>query len=83
MHMAMQHYLTNCYTGFYCKPFSYIDLIKPSNSLPTDILANGDMKALLTDTNGSENTQNGTEAQLKQNTQGLSTSSNNVSMEYV
>ena len=43
------------------------------------------MKTLLTDTNGSENSQNGTpseEVQLKQNTtQGSSTSSNNVSMD--
>ena len=67
------------YTDFHF----HTDLIKPSNSLPTDILANGDMKALLADTNGSENSQNGTpsEEQLKQNTQGSSTSSNNVSTE--
>ena len=41
------------------------------------------MKALLVDTNSSENSQNGTptEEQLKQNALGSSTSSNNVSME--
>lgn len=58
------------------------DLIKPSNSLPTDILANGDMKALLTDdTNGSENpstSQNNATSDAVQAKENSPTSNNNV-----
>ena len=62
-----------------CQLFFITDLIKPSSSLPTDILANGDMK---TDTDSSENTTayitGGEEVQIKHNSENSPTSSKNV-----
>ena len=57
------------------------DLIKPSNSLPSDILANGDIKTVPIATDGSENmtTQNNTASEVVQNSP---TTNNNVSVEY-
>ena len=57
----MSDYIVNYYY--------HTDLIKPSNSLPTDILANGDMKTLLMDTSSSNLSKPSEEVKIKQNSE--------------